>query len=153
MFADPKFWDTVFDGYAQFGRLDYMARDIDVPYHKLHRTIMRNPDLKERYLDAKESLAEMTVSEIQDITNSLERGQIDPSSAKTIINAKQWIAEKYAPVQYGPKQTIDMQVTDATQLHLEALKNQMNSRKAKDITPKKNVRRKTLQTGIESGRN
>ncbi len=77
----------------------------------------------------------MTVSQIQDITDKLERGHIDPSSAKTIISAKQWVASKYAPVQYGERQTIDMQVSDATQLHLEALRQQMKL--TKDITPKK----------------
>ena len=86
-------------------------------------------------MEAKKAYAEMTVSQIQDITDKLEKGHIDPASAKTIISAKQWVASKYSPIQYGERQTIDMQISDATQLHLDALRNQMKT--IKNITPKK----------------
>tara|TARA_Y100000034_G_C6798087_1_gene357852 strand:+ start:451 stop:927 length:477 start_codon:yes stop_codon:yes gene_type:complete len=135
MFDDPEFWEKIFDGYSEFGSLPKMARELDIPYKRLYYQISSNDDLNSRYMEAKKAYAEMTVSQIQDITDKLERGHIDPASAKTIISAKQWVASKYAPVQYGERQTIDMQVSDATQLHLEALRQQM--RLAKDITPKK----------------
>ena len=111
MFDDPQFWDKIFDGYAEFGSLPKMAKEIEVPYKKLY--------------------AEMTVDEIKTINDKLEVGHLDPSTAKTLINSKQWIIQKYSPIAYGERQTIDMQVTDATQLHLEALRKQM-----KNITPK-----------------
>ena len=64
-----------------------------------------------------------------------ERNKIDAKErAKTIINPQQSVATKYAPIEYGERQTIDMQVSDATQLHLEALRQQMKT--IKDITPK-----------------
>ena len=87
--------------------------------------------MKERYAEAREAYAEMTVDEIKEINDKLEVGHLDPSTAKTLINSKQWIIQKYSPIAYGERQTIDMQVTDATQLHLEALRKQM-----KNITPK-----------------
>ncbi len=130
MFDDPEFWDKIFDGYAEFGSLPKMAREIEVPYKKLYHTITTTPELSARYSSAREAYAEMTVDEIKSINDKLEIGQIDPSSAKTLINSKQWIASKYSPISYGERQTIDMQVTDATKLHLEALRNQM-----KNITP------------------
>ena len=112
-----------------------MARELDIPYKRLYYQISNVPDLNARYMEAKKAYAEMTVSQIQDITDKLERGHIDPASAKTIISAKQWVASKYSPIQYGERQTIDMQINDATQLHLDALRNQMKT--IKDITPKK----------------
>ena len=131
MFDDPTFWDKIFDGYAEFGSLPKMAKEIEVPYKKLYHKITTTPDLNERYNEARQAYAEMTVDEIKNINDKLEIGQIDPASAKTLINSKQWIASKYSPIAYGERQTIDMQVTDATQLHLEALRKQM-----KNITPK-----------------
>jgi len=135
MFDDPEFWDKIFDGYAEFGSLPKMARELQIPYKRLYYQISNNKDLNNRYKEAKKAYAEMTVSQIQDITEKLEKGHIDPASAKTIIGAKQWVASKYSPIEYGERQTIDMQVSDATQLHLEALRQQM--KETKDITPKK----------------
>ena len=135
MFDDTEFWDKIFDGYAEFGSLPKMARDLEIPYKRLYYQISNNSDLNARYTEAKKAYAEMTVSQIQDITDKLEKGHIDPASAKTIISAKQWVASKYSPIQYGERQTIDMNVSDATQLHLEALRDQMKT--IKDITPKK----------------
>ena len=135
MFDDPKFWDNIFDGYAEFGSLPKMARELDIPYKRLYYQISSNPELNARYMESKKAYAEMTVSQIQDITDKLELGHIDPASAKTIISAKQWVASKYSPIQYGERQTIDMQVSDATELHLEALRLQMKA--IKNITPEK----------------
>jgi len=135
MFDDQEFWEKIFDGYAEFGSLPKMARELDIPYKRLYYQISNDNDLNARYNDAKKAYAEMTVSQIQDITDKLERGHIDPASAKTIISAKQWVASKYSPIQYGERQTIDMHISDATQLHLDALRNQMKN--IKDITPEK----------------
>ena len=131
MFSDSEFWDKVFDGYSEFGSLPKMSKEIQVPYKTLYHKITTTPELNERYSEARQAYAELTVDQIRLINDKLEVGHIDPSAAKTLINSKQWIASKYSPILYGERQTIDMQVTDATQLHLEALRKQM-----KDITPK-----------------
>ena len=133
MFDDPEFWEKVFSGYSEFGSLPKMSKEIQVPYKVLYNKITTTPDLNERYREARLAYAELTVDEIRSINDKLEQGLIDPSAAKTLINSKQWIASKYSPISYGERQTIDMNVTDATELHLAALRLQMS---AKDITPK-----------------
>jgi len=140
MFADEEFWDKIMEGYAEFGSLPKMAKEIQVPYKTLYHQITSDPDLKERYEVARKAYAELTVDQIREINDKLEIGQIDPSSAKTLINSKQWIASKYSPILYGERQSIDMAFTDATQLHLEALRLQM-APPIKNITPRK--KRKT----------
>ena len=131
MWADSEFWDKIFDGYAEFGSLPKMAKEIEVPYKKLYHKIITTPELKERYDEARCAFAEMTVDEIRTINDKLEVGHLDPSTAKTLINSKQWIIQKYSPIAYGERQSIDVKVTDATQLHLDALRSLM-----KDVTPK-----------------
>jgi len=135
MFDDPEFWDKVFDGYSEFGSLPKMAKEIQVPYKTLYHKITTTPELNERYKEARIAHAELTVDEIRSINNKLEMGHIDPSAAKTLINSKQWIASKYSPIHYGERQTIDMSITDSTQMHLDALRAQM--KQVKDITPVK----------------
>jgi len=131
MFDDPTFWDKVFNGYAEFGSLPKLAKEIEVPYKKLYHMITTTPELKERYEEARCAYAELTVDQIRGIEDKLEVGHLDPSTAKTLINSKQWIIQKYSPIAYGERQSIDVKVTDATQLHLEALRSLM-----KDVTPK-----------------
>jgi len=131
MWSDNEFWDKIFDGYAEFGSLPKLAKEIEVPYKKLYHKIHTTPELKERYDEARCAFAEMTVDEIKTINDKLEVGHLDPSTAKTLINSKQWIIQKYSPIAYGERQSIDVKVTDATQLHLEALRSLM-----KDVTPK-----------------
>ena len=131
MWSDPEFWSKIFDGYAEFGSLPKLAKEIEVPYKKLYHKITTTPELKERYDEARAAYAEYTVDEIKNINDKLEIGQLDPQTAKTLINSKQWVIEKYSPVMYAQKQTIDMQVTDSNKLHLEALRMIM-----KNITPK-----------------
>ena len=135
MFDDPAFWEVLFDGYSEFGSLPKMSKEIQVPYKVLYHKITTTPELNERYKEARIAHAELTVDEIRSINNKLEMGHIDPSAAKTLINSKQWIASKYSPIHYGERQTIDMNVTDATQMHLDALRAQM--KQVKDITPPK----------------
>jgi len=135
MFDDPEFWEKIWDGYSEFGSLPKMAKDIQVPYKTLYHKITTTPELNERYKEARLAHAELTVDEIRSINNKLEQGHIDPSAAKTLINSKQWIASKYSPIMYGERQTIDMSITDSTQMHLDALRAQM--KQVKDITPPK----------------
>jgi len=131
MWSDNEFWDKIFDGYAEFGSLPKLAKEIEVPYKKLYHKIHTTPELKERYDEARCAYAELTVDQIRGIEDKLEVGHLDPSTAKTLINSKQWIIQKYSPIAYGERQSIDVKVTDATQLHLEALRSLM-----KDVTPK-----------------
>ena len=133
MFSDPEFWDKIFDGYSEFGSLPKMSKEIQVPYKVLYNKITTTPELSERYKEARLAYAELTVDQIRGINDKLEQGLLDPSAAKTLINSKQWIASKYSPILYGERQTIDMHVSDATELHLDALRKQMT---VKDITPK-----------------
>jgi len=133
MFDDPAFWEVLFDGYSEFGSLPKMSKEIQVPYKVLYHKITTTPELNERYKEARLAHAELTVDQIRSINDKLEQGQLDPSAAKTLINSKQWIASKYSPIMYGERQTIDMNLTDATELHLAALRKQMT---VKDITPK-----------------
>jgi len=135
MFDDPEFWEKIWDGYSEFGSLPKMAKDIQVPYKTLYHKITTTPELNERYKEARLAHAELTVDEIRSINNKLEQGHIDPSAAKTLINSKQWIASKYSPIAYGERQTIDMNVTDVSKMHLDALRAQM--KQVKDITPVK----------------
>ena len=71
MFDDPEFWDKIFDGYAEFGSLPKMAKELQIPYKRLYYQISNNNDLNNRYKEAKKAYAEMTVSQIQDITEKI----------------------------------------------------------------------------------
>ena len=138
IFADPEFWDRLFDEYLNVGNMkksvETAAKDANVSYHSLMKEISTKPDLRKRWDDLRVMLAEKQIDDINETMNKLEHGLIDPSAGKTIINTKQWLAEKYGPQVYGQKTQIDMKVTDTNAEHLKALQDLMD-RKAIDITP------------------
>jgi len=138
IFADPEFWDHLFDAYLSLGNMNRAAqtaaKDANISYHALMNEIRTNPERRKRWDDCREMQAEKQIDDINEIMSDLKNGQIEPSAGRTIINAKQWLAEKYYPSVYGQKTQVDMKVTDTNADHLKALQDLMN-RKAIDITP------------------
>ena len=57
-----------------------------------------------------------------EIEDELHDDKIGFNEAREMIKSKQWRAERLNPGRYSPKQTVDMQVTDKTKLHLEAIR-------------------------------
>lgn len=156
IFADPEFWDRLFDEYLSKGNMNRAAqtaaKDANIGFHALMNVIRTEPDKRRRWDDCRQMLAEKQIDDINETMNKLEHGLIDPSAGKTIINTKQWLAEKYGPQVYGQKTQIDMKVTDTNAEHLKALQDLMN-RKAIDITPEPKRLpgndRETVPTGTE----
>lgn len=66
--------------------------------------------------------ADSAIEEMESIERQLEAGDIDFNTARELMKSKQWRAERLNGVRYGQRQSIDMQVTDKTKLHLEALR-------------------------------
>ena len=142
IFADPEFWDRLFDEYLSQGNMNRAAqtaaKDCNVSYHALMNEIRTNPERRRRWDDCREMLAEKQIDDINETMSDLKHGQIEASAGRTIINTKQWLAEKYAPSVYGQKTQVDMKVTDTNTEHLKALQELMTQKKASpiDVTPK-----------------
>jgi hypothetical protein len=138
IFADSEFWDRLFDEYLSKGNMNRAAqtaaKDANIGFHALMNVIRTEPDKRRRWDDCRQMLAEKQIDDINETMDELKTGQVDPSAGRTIINTKQWLAEKYAPSVYGQKTQIDMKVTDTGAEHLKALQDMMN-RKAINITP------------------
>jgi hypothetical protein len=61
------------------------------------------------------------------LAERVETEQIDPNAAKVAIGARQWLAERMDAKRWGNRIQQDVQITDTTQLHLEAVRNLMRT--------------------------
>ena len=62
-----------------------------------------NIELLHLYTRSREDKAEIVDSEIDAVIKKLTNGQLDPASARVIIDAYKWKASKYYPKMYGEK--------------------------------------------------
>lgn len=74
------------------------------------------------YNAAKRVRADSAIDDLESLEGKLLGGELDFNRFREVANSMKWRAEKLNPKAYGEHQNIDMKVTDATALHLEALR-------------------------------
>ena len=82
----------------------------------------------EEYEQAKKAQALLHAERISEVAGEVEEGRIDPASARVSSDNRKWLASRLNPREYGDKIQAEIQVTDMTHLHLEALRLKMQSR-------------------------
>lgn len=60
----------------------------------------------DQYADARKANGQAHGDKIASVVHDVEQQQLDPQSAKVMIDGLKWIAERQAPKQYGNKQEI-----------------------------------------------
>ena len=79
----------------------------------------------EDYEEAKKLQALHHADRVGEIAEEVETGTLDPASARVSSDNRKWLAARMNPREYGDKIQADIQVTDMTTLHLEALRLKM----------------------------
>jgi hypothetical protein len=79
----------------------------------------------EGYPEARKAQAEYHANKVATTAEAVEAGRIDPASARVSSESRKWLASRLDPQSWGDRQAIDLQVTDTTALHLEALRQSM----------------------------
>ena len=70
------------------------------------------PDRVNSYARAREAQGDDQFERVCQIADKVERGELDPASARVAIDARKWIAGKLRPKVYGDK--IDLSSSDGT---------------------------------------
>lgn len=91
-------------------------------YGAVQSTLTKREDLLPLYDAALEARSDLQREQIEQLIRRVERGEIDPKAGAVALAGRQWLAEKMNPRRYGQRQQVDVQVTDMTKLHLEAVK-------------------------------
>lgn len=122
--ADSDRVDELLEALAEGESL----RDLCKRWGLVYPTTMRflAEHYAEEYEAAKIVRADSALDEMADVeralTRHVQKEGMDFNSARELLRSKQWRAERLNPRRYSPKQTIDMNVTDKTRLHLDALR-------------------------------
>ena len=66
------------------------------------------PELKNDYARCKERRGEAFSDSIEEDLDKLSRREIDPATARVLIDTKKWFASKFYPKMYGEKQSVEV---------------------------------------------
>ena len=67
-----------------------------------------NPELKNDYARSRERRGESCVDKINEYKEMLKNKQIDPATARVLIDTEKWEACKFYPKMYGDKQSLEV---------------------------------------------
>ena len=65
-------------------------------------------ELLDLYVNIQQDRGDLLLEEMDEITQELRRGDIDPSTANVLIQTLKWKAAKFYPKMYGDKQQTDI---------------------------------------------
>ena len=122
---DPAFWEKFFASISEGVSMMETVALMGVAYTTVWRWIDNDPELSDRMKHARRLRADRNAARIEQMARELEAGGMDPNAARVAIDARKWIAARMDPHIWGDKIHAEVQVTDATKLHLEALKQRM----------------------------
>jgi hypothetical protein len=79
----------------------------------------------EDYQEAKKQQARLQAERVADIADKVEEGKLDAASARVAADNRKWVASKLDPSTYGDRVAMDVQLTDVTAMHLQAMRDAM----------------------------
>jgi hypothetical protein len=120
--ADPEWWDDVFEYIGSGHALGEFCRSLDIPYSTVWDTIQRDQELIARYEAARRRRALHNADKIESLATDVEEGRLDAKPGQVAIEARMWLASRMDPHHFGDRIMQDIRVTDATKLHLEAVR-------------------------------
>lgn len=130
----PTFYDEMFSCIAGGGNMPDFCKSRGIPYQTVYSAVTNDPALSERLQQARDQKVDWHISQIEAVTDAVQRGEIDPKSASVSIASRQWLASKMNPRSWGERQNIDVQVTHTHQLHLDAIRALSARREAKRLS-------------------
>ena len=97
----------------------------ELPVYYINKWIHADAERSEAWKLAKEQAANYHADKVQEAAQDVVKGTLDPNSARTAIQAHQWLASRLAPKTWGDRIQVDANVTDTTALHLAALRQRL----------------------------
>jgi hypothetical protein len=127
LLESPNFMPELCEYVSTGGSLTEFAVASGIPYGRLHRFLMSNEERKTQIDIARKARAQWHVDRMEGLANSVEQEQIDPHAARVASDIRRWVASRLDMQQWGDKMQTKVEITDTTQLHLEAVRNLMRT--------------------------
>lgn len=118
--ADQDNVDLIIERIAASEALKTICEEFQLVYSSTQVYLAENH--RPAYDAAKRVRADSAIDDLEALEGKLLDNKLDFNRFREVANSMKWRAEKLNPKAYGEHQNIDMKVTDATALHLEALR-------------------------------
>lgn len=127
LMSKPAFMPELMEYVSTGGSLVEFSIANQIPYGRLHRYLNSDPERKAQLDTARQARALWHVDRMENLANSVEQERIDPHAAKVASDIRRWVAARLDMQQWGDKMQQKIEITDTTQLHLEAVRNLMKT--------------------------
>jgi hypothetical protein len=116
--------EMVATGWTQQKIADHVTELTGIPVSQYYvcKTLQSFGD---DYQAAKKAQAQYQAERVSALADKVEQGTLDPASARVASDNRKWVASKLDPSAYGDKVAMDVQLTDVTQMHLQAMRDAM----------------------------
>ena len=121
-FETPAFWEQFFDRVPIGLTMKEYSKAQGVGYNAMHWFVESNPDIRSRYDQALKARALEKVESIDEDVRQVISGEMDANCARVVIDSKKWVAGKMDRQRWGDSKQVHLEVTDLSQMHLEAMK-------------------------------
>jgi len=106
---DPAIGDQICDMVADGKNLHVISKIDGLPgRNTIYKWLRESAEFANNYARAREDRADWRASRIDEITQEVREGKLEPNAARVIIDAEKWQAGKENSKIYGDKQTIDV---------------------------------------------
>lgn len=100
----PELADLICEQVSLGENLNRICAADEMPAQStIYKWLLEHEGFSEKYARARSTRADTRSDRIDDYCRSVLSGELDPSSAKVIIDAEKWQAGREAPHRYGDK--------------------------------------------------
>lgn len=126
-YGEERILALVAEGKSQQKIADQInaEKGTNLTQYYLSKYLNRSDEATERYKGARLIAAQSLAGKLSDITDDVLEGKRDPQSVKTASDNIKWLCAKLDPSTYSDRATVDLNVTNLTDLHLASLREAM----------------------------
>jgi len=117
----PEVFDSILSRVADGAMLDKLCEEPDMPSRSgVFAFMRRRPEDRARMEEAVDARADWRAGKIHALALEVEKGKLDPQSARIAIEAHRYLASKEAPRRYGDKSALEITGKDGKDFVPEA---------------------------------
>lgn len=99
-----EFLEKISDGWSVYKACQH----IQVSNATFYKFIEENPEANKEFCTAKEIRGDRCIDKIEEFQQQLLLKEIDPATARVLIDTEKWKACKFYPKMYGDKQEVSL---------------------------------------------
>ena len=110
-FGKKELWEQVLEYVTNGNSVHKACEKMGTKDKYFFEFLKKNPDKEDDYIQAREARGDRCIDKIEELEQKLLNKEIDPMTARILIDTEKWKACKFYPKMYGEKQQVELKAT------------------------------------------